>query len=324
MVGAVVLTQKDVSGAAASGGIDGVGRWNSSVGLSSWGVDIHAQKRVVLKLRDGSERITNAGGHDTMRAHDPPEPVAVVEVPYEALTPRKDDTANLLVPLCASLSHVAFSTYRLEPQYAVFGQSAGTAAAMAAAGNGVVQAVNITALQAALSSAGQIIRRGRPPPHPHPPAPPPARQLQLKLGPCGTSGAKMHLVNATTSASSVLIQDGQGMCASALGYSTKVGTMLVAAACHPNDKALSHQNQEFRFAATARGMPAERICLASGNTAPGGCRTACVVASTATTGGIIELGACGRGSGSWVYNASAGQIALAGDPNQNTDLCLVG
>ena len=39
-------------------------------------------------------------------------PTALVEVPYEALTPRRNDTANLLVPLCASFSHVAFSTFR--------------------------------------------------------------------------------------------------------------------------------------------------------------------------------------------------------------------
>lgn len=163
--GPVVLTQQDVAGTAAKEGLAGRGRWNSSVGLSSWGVDIHAEKRVVLQYPNGTVRITNAGGHDTMRDHEPANPVALVQVPFEALTPQRNDTANLLVPVCASFSHVAFSTYRLEPQYAVFGQSAGTAAAMAALGcGGVVHDVAVPALQAALVAAGQIITHGAAPP----------------------------------------------------------------------------------------------------------------------------------------------------------------
>ena len=125
--GATVLTQHDTVGAAAAAGIDGAGRWSSSVGLSSWGIDVHAVKRVVVRS-GGRERITNAGGHDTMKCTDSTCPhltTALVEVPYEALTPRRNDTANLLVPVCASFSHIGFSTFRLEPQYAVFGQSAG-------------------------------------------------------------------------------------------------------------------------------------------------------------------------------------------------------
>ena len=37
------------------------------------------------------------------------------------------------MPVCASFTHVDFSTYRLEPQYAIFGHSAGAAAALAVA-----------------------------------------------------------------------------------------------------------------------------------------------------------------------------------------------
>ncbi len=157
--GAVVLAQGDVAGDAAASGRGGTGRWTRSVGLSSWGVDIHAVMRVVVETPKGSGlyRVANAGGHDTFKSKDPPLAIAVVEIPYEAITPRANDTANLLVPVCASFTHVAFSTYRLEPQYAIFGQSAGVAAVMAAKTGVSVQYVNVTALQDTLKAQGQII-----------------------------------------------------------------------------------------------------------------------------------------------------------------------
>jgi hypothetical protein len=139
------------------------GRWKTSVGLSRWGVDIHGVKRVVVQS-NGTVKITNAGGHDTMRAKDPKEATALVEVPYEAIIPRANDTSNLLVPVCASFSHVGFSTFRLEPQYAIFGQAAGTAAALAAKEGITVQEVDVGRLQQVLVAAGQLIYVGQTPP----------------------------------------------------------------------------------------------------------------------------------------------------------------
>jgi len=154
-----VLMQHNVAGTDAASGVVGVSRWASSVGLSSWGVDIHPVRRVVVQTAAGA-RVANAGGRDTMRFGDanPPVTVALVEIPYEALTPRPDDTSNLVVPVCASFSHVAFSTYRLEPQYAIFGHSAGTAAALSARTGVAVQQVNVSLLQELLIAAGQLIR----------------------------------------------------------------------------------------------------------------------------------------------------------------------
>ena len=70
---------------------------------------------------------------------------------------------NLYVPVCASFTHVAFATYRLEPQYATFGHSTGTAAALALIeadflqSKVTVQDVNISALQSVLLSQHQIL-----------------------------------------------------------------------------------------------------------------------------------------------------------------------
>lgn len=233
LVGPIVLTQKDVVGKEAANGTGGVGRWNRSVGLSEWGVDIHGMRRVVVTI-DGREWITNAGGHDTMRCKPskgcgPDYPSATVQVPYDAMTPQRNDTVNLLVPVCISSSHIAFSTYRLEPQYAIFGQSAGVAAAMAAKDNGgVVQDVDVAALQAMLTKAGQKLWPGGSAPSPSGPN---SGQTVIAIGSCGA---------ATTSNASWMhskpgqLLDENGMCLSVWGDSYKPqSARLVGATCHP-------------------------------------------------------------------------------------------
>jgi hypothetical protein len=82
-------------------------------------------------------------------------PVTPYPVPYRALLPRFADCTNLLVPVCLSASHVAFSSIRMEPQFQMLGHAAGTAAALAARDGRPVQAVDITALQDRLRAAGQ-------------------------------------------------------------------------------------------------------------------------------------------------------------------------
>ena len=147
LVGAVVLTQRDVCHPKPAA---------TAVGLSKWAVDVHAVSReAVLDPLTKKWRVYNIGGRDGGRQHTRACPGGLVEVPYEALTPRADDTANLLVPVCASFSHIAFSTYRLEPQYAIFGHAAGAAAALSLQQPGhspVVQAVNTTALRVLLTT----------------------------------------------------------------------------------------------------------------------------------------------------------------------------
>jgi FAD dependent oxidoreductase len=73
-------------------------------------------------------------------------PVPPYAIPYRSLVPRREDCENLVVPVCISASHVAFSSVRMEPQYQMLGAAAGLAAAAAAAGGGAVQDVDVTKL----------------------------------------------------------------------------------------------------------------------------------------------------------------------------------
>jgi len=87
----------------------------------------------------------------------PSVPVQPYVIPYRCLVPKEEDCSNLLVPVCVSASHVAFSSVRMEAQYEMLGQVAGMAAAQAAASGQAVQRIDIRSLQGTLVEAGQVL-----------------------------------------------------------------------------------------------------------------------------------------------------------------------
>ena len=78
-------------------------------------------------------------------------------IPYRALTPRRGDCENLIVPVCVSATHVAYSSLRMEPNYAVFGHAAGVAAALAVRADRAVQDLDVTALRERLRAQGAAL-----------------------------------------------------------------------------------------------------------------------------------------------------------------------
>ncbi len=136
MIGAYVVTQRDLQSDRTK---------PDAIGMGSYTSDSHNVQRVAMP--DGSVR--NEG--------DMQVPVSPYEIPYRAITPRRDQVQNLLVPVCLSASHVAYSSLRMEPQFMIMGQAAGVAAAIAARSNSPVQDVDIKALQRALRRTDAVL-----------------------------------------------------------------------------------------------------------------------------------------------------------------------
>jgi hypothetical protein len=136
MVGEYVMTQKDIQTDLHK---------PDSIGMGSYNSDSHNVQRYVQP--DGS--VQNEGNMEV--------PVKPYEIPYRSMLPMQSTVVNLLVPVCVSASHVAYSTLRMEPVYMILGQAAGTAAQLALASGGDVRQVDIAALRAKLATAGAVL-----------------------------------------------------------------------------------------------------------------------------------------------------------------------
>jgi hypothetical protein len=86
------------------------------------------------------------------------------KIPYEAIVPHKGECDNLIVPVCVSASHIAFTSLRMEPVWMVLGESAGVAATMALDAKIPVQDVPYQELRKKLDALGQTLERIPPQP----------------------------------------------------------------------------------------------------------------------------------------------------------------
>jgi hypothetical protein len=140
MVSDYVVTQKD---------LEGKGTPADSVGLASYGVDEWPYATVPL-----GGKVALMGGYFSMLYLET-EHRGIYRIPYQAIRPKADQCANLLVPVCVSASHIAMTSIRMEPVWMILGESAGVAAAMAARAGVAVQAVPYADLQARLRALHQ-------------------------------------------------------------------------------------------------------------------------------------------------------------------------
>lgn len=136
MVGSYVMGQSDIQTARTK---------PDSIGMGSYNSDSHNVQRVALP----NGFVRNEG--------DMQMPVHPYEIPYRILIPQKSQVQNLLVTVCVSATHVAYSSLRMEPQYMIMGQAAGVAASLSFRKQVAVQDVPIKALQGELRSQKAIL-----------------------------------------------------------------------------------------------------------------------------------------------------------------------
>lgn len=136
MTGEFVMTQKDLQSELTKPNPIGMGSYNS---------DSHNIQRIVAA--DGFVR--NEG--------DVQVSVKPYQIPYGVMLPKRAEVVNLLVPVCFSASHVAYSSLRMEPQYMILGQAAGVAAKMAIEGKTSVQQIDQHSLSQKLEAQGAVL-----------------------------------------------------------------------------------------------------------------------------------------------------------------------
>ncbi len=118
------------------------------IGMGSYNMDSHHVQRYVDK--NGFAR--NEGDVEI-------NPGAPYSISYRAITPKKEEVQNLLVPVCLSSSHIAYGSIRMEPVFMILGQSAANAAGIALQEKIAVQDVDYTKLKIRLLEAGQKLSR---------------------------------------------------------------------------------------------------------------------------------------------------------------------
>ena len=135
MIGEYVMIQKDLQTDRTKPDAIGMGSYNS---------DSHNVQRFV-----------NAAGNAENEG-DVEVAVRPYQIPYRMMLPKAAEAANLLVPVCFSASHVAYSSLRMEPQYMIIGHAAGIAASLAVRDKVPVQKVPVPELQAILKKQAAV------------------------------------------------------------------------------------------------------------------------------------------------------------------------
>ena len=133
MVGERILTEHDLLAGAVP---------PDTVALGSYHIDVREVQRVWRWVYEHPDPIGIVFTEGYLSV-----PVPIYGIPYPALLPRREDASNLVVPVCLSASAVAFASVRMEPQYMMLGQAAGTAAALAASSARAVQDVPFDVLR---------------------------------------------------------------------------------------------------------------------------------------------------------------------------------
>lgn len=137
-----VITQRDIMEQPTK---------DDPIAISSFPIDSHDCRRIGT-----SDGVVNEGTIFPVRMKGRPHGYPY-HVPYRSLLPMPAQCTNLLVPVALSSTHVAFSSIRVEPTWMIVGQSAGIAAALAAAKDADLHALPYAELRARLLRQKQVL-----------------------------------------------------------------------------------------------------------------------------------------------------------------------
>ena len=138
--GEYVMTEKECLGERVA---------PKAIAYGSYGLDSHNVRRYVTP----EGYVQNEGELHWLPDTPPAERLRVTKpypIGYGAITPKRGECTNLLVPVCLSATHVAFGSIRMEPVYFGVGQAAGAAAALACEADCAVQDVDYAKLRSRL------------------------------------------------------------------------------------------------------------------------------------------------------------------------------
>ena len=137
MIGGYVLTENDAMGKTTV---------PMPIGMGSYKLDAHHAQRIVTT--EGFVQNEGDVGVDPLRPY---------QISYGSIVPKKEQCSNLLVPVCASTSHIAYGSLRMEPVFMILGQSAAVAAVMAIDGKTCVQEIDYNVLKDKLLAKGTVL-----------------------------------------------------------------------------------------------------------------------------------------------------------------------
>jgi len=109
MIGEYVMTEHDCIGDSVV---------NDPIAYGAYSMDSHNCQRIIV-----NGMVKNEGNVN--------EKLQPYPISYRAITPKRSECTNLLVPVDLSASHIAYGSIRMEPVFMLLGQAAGIAASLA-------------------------------------------------------------------------------------------------------------------------------------------------------------------------------------------------
>ncbi|MES2826738.1 MAG: FAD-dependent oxidoreductase [Bacteroidota bacterium] len=138
MIGNYVMTEHEVLGKRIV---------PKPIGMGSYALDSHNTQRFVT-----AEGNVQNEGDIGVKA---PKPYSIS---YDAIVPKERECVNLLVPVCLSVSHIAYGSVRMEPVFMILGESAASAASISIDDNSSVQQVPYEKLESMLLKQKQHLK----------------------------------------------------------------------------------------------------------------------------------------------------------------------